>query len=161
MMWYGHTSGKEEVMTSCRSLRMLFSAALFLILFVPLATAAQAESSAAKGRTEVASCQRCGDGYCAPSCENERTCPADCRSTKRVAPAPAAPAPAAPAAASTARCGRCGDGQCVKSCGETAQSCPVDCGGGGEPSVASTPATESAKCPAIAVAEKPKAKAGK
>lgn len=25
-------------------------------------------------------------------------------------------------------CGRCGDGQCVKSCGETAQSCPRDCG---------------------------------
>jgi hypothetical protein len=25
-------------------------------------------------------------------------------------------------------CGRCGDGQCVKSCGETATSCPVDCG---------------------------------
>jgi hypothetical protein len=26
-------------------------------------------------------------------------------------------------------CGRCGDGQCVKSCGETATSCPRDCGG--------------------------------
>jgi hypothetical protein len=26
-------------------------------------------------------------------------------------------------------CGRCGDGQCVKSCGETATSCPKDCGG--------------------------------
>jgi hypothetical protein len=25
-------------------------------------------------------------------------------------------------------CGRCGDGQCVKSCGETATSCPADCG---------------------------------
>ncbi|HEX8852332.1 MAG TPA: hypothetical protein VF754_02535 [Pyrinomonadaceae bacterium] len=25
-------------------------------------------------------------------------------------------------------CGRCGDGQCVKSCGETATSCPRDCG---------------------------------
>lgn len=25
-------------------------------------------------------------------------------------------------------CGRCGDGQCVRSCGETAQSCPRDCG---------------------------------
>ena len=25
-----------------------------------------------------ASCQRCGDGYCARSCENAQTCPADC-----------------------------------------------------------------------------------
>lgn len=33
-------------------------------------------------------------------------------------------------------CGRCGDGQCVKSCGETAQSCPKDCGGVGVPSSA-------------------------
>ena len=26
-------------------------------------------------------------------------------------------------------CGKCGDGQCVKQCGETATSCPKDCGG--------------------------------
>lgn len=31
---------------------------------------------------------------------------------------------------SAGACGRCGDGQCVKSCGENAQSCPIDCGGG-------------------------------
>jgi hypothetical protein len=38
--------------------------------------------------------------------------------------------------AETARaCGRCGDGQCVKSCGETATSCPADCGGKPVPSV--------------------------
>ena len=33
------------------------------------------------GRTESegrAACQRCGDGFCARSCENERTCPQDC-----------------------------------------------------------------------------------
>jgi hypothetical protein len=32
------------------------------------------------GRVEqgAAACQRCGDGYCARSCENERTCPQDC-----------------------------------------------------------------------------------
>jgi hypothetical protein len=35
-----------------------------------------------------------------------------------------------------AACGRCGDGQCVKSCGETAQSCPKDCGSTGTSSVA-------------------------
>lgn len=23
-------------------------------------------------------CQRCGDGYCAKSCENAQTCPQDC-----------------------------------------------------------------------------------
>jgi len=28
-----------------------------------------------------------------------------------------------------AACGKCGDGQCVKQCGETAQTCPKDCGG--------------------------------
>lgn len=27
-----------------------------------------------------------------------------------------------------ARCGKCGDGQCVRQCGETPESCPVDCG---------------------------------
>jgi hypothetical protein len=128
---------------------MLFSLSLFLILFVPLVTATQPESTATKDRVEVASCQRCGDGYCAPSCENERTCPADCRSTKAPAVAPAAPvAPATPAAAGSARCGRCGDGQCVKSCGETTLSCPVDCGGGGEPSKASTSTDKPETCAA-------------
>lgn len=28
-------------------------------------------------------CQRCGDGFCARSCENERTCPQDCLQTRR------------------------------------------------------------------------------
>lgn len=27
---------------------------------------------------EAAACQRCGDGYCARSCENAQTCPKDC-----------------------------------------------------------------------------------
>lgn len=35
-------------------------------------------------------------------------------------------------------CGKCGDGRCVPQCGETATSCPVDCGGGGEPKAASS-----------------------
>jgi hypothetical protein len=30
-------------------------------------------------------------------------------------------------------CAKCGDGQCQKSCGETATTCPRDCGGGGVP----------------------------
>jgi hypothetical protein len=41
------------------------------------------------------------------------------------------PAPAelqcAPAAEENL-CGRCGDGYCAKQCGETATSCPKDCG---------------------------------
>jgi hypothetical protein len=28
-----------------------------------------------------------------------------------------------------AMCGKCGDGACVRQCGETATSCPADCGG--------------------------------
>lgn len=27
---------------------------------------------------EPSACQKCGDGFCARSCENERTCPQDC-----------------------------------------------------------------------------------
>ena len=27
-----------------------------------------------------------------------------------------------------AACGKCGDGYCAKQCGETAKSCPADCG---------------------------------
>jgi hypothetical protein len=45
-------------------------------------------------------------------------------------PLPLAAEPAECALSSTENlCGRCGDGQCVKSCGETATSCPADCGG--------------------------------
>ena len=27
---------------------------------------------------DAARCQRCGDGFCAKSCENAQTCPQDC-----------------------------------------------------------------------------------
>jgi hypothetical protein len=33
----------------------------------------------------AAACARCGDGVCARSCENERTCPADCKAVKSAA----------------------------------------------------------------------------
>ena len=42
-----------------------------------------------------------------------------------------APAPTFDAADSVAACGKCGDNYCNPRCGETATSCPRDCGGGG------------------------------
>ena len=30
------------------------------------------------GETTAGACQRCGDGYCARSCESATTCPKDC-----------------------------------------------------------------------------------
>lgn len=33
------------------------------------------------GETTAGACQKCGDGYCAPSCENKYTCPRDCGGT--------------------------------------------------------------------------------
>jgi hypothetical protein len=87
------------------------------LLAVALPVLAEETATQEQGKVAAAkSCQKCGDGYCAPSCENERTCPADCApQTKMAAPA-------------AARCGKCGDGQCVASCGENAQNCPQDCG---------------------------------
>lgn len=76
-------------------------------------------------------CQRCGDGYCAKSCENEISCPADCAPQPKVA---------------AARCGKCGDGQCVRQCGETAETCPLDCGG--SPSVSAPAPAKAADCAA-------------
>ncbi len=67
---------------------------------------------------------------------------ADAGKDRVAAAMPPAPVPAF----ATARCGRCGDGQCVKSCGETAQSCPVDCGGGGEPSAAGMATAQPTGC---------------
>lgn len=36
---------------------------------------------AISGETTAGACQRCGDGYCARSCENKYTCPQDCGGT--------------------------------------------------------------------------------
>ena len=33
------------------------------------------------GETTAGACQICGDGYCAPRCENKYTCPTDCGGT--------------------------------------------------------------------------------
>lgn len=35
---------------------------------------------------------------------------------------------ASPCDVQVAACGKCGDGYCARQCGETAQSCPKDCG---------------------------------
>jgi hypothetical protein len=43
------------------------------VLFVNSDTACALGVSVTAG-----ACQKCGDGYCARSCENERTCPRDC-----------------------------------------------------------------------------------
>ena len=37
-----------------------------------------AASAIEQGGEEASACQKCGDGICARSCENERTCPQDC-----------------------------------------------------------------------------------
>ena len=40
--------------------------------------AASAVDNGREPQQSAAYCQRCGDGYCARSCENAQTCPADC-----------------------------------------------------------------------------------
>ena len=47
------------------------------------------------------------------------------------------PAPTFDPADTVAACGKCGDNYCNPRCGETATSCPRDCGGGGPTTVAS------------------------
>ena len=116
----------------CRRLSLPLIAVCLLMFTLPLLAEEAAASPQAQeqGKVTAASCARCGDGVCARSCENERTCPADCAPQTKVA---------APAAA---RCGKCGDGQCVASCGETAQTCPRDCG---VPSTSATAQCDEAK----------------
>jgi uncharacterized low-complexity protein len=51
--------------------------------------------------------------------------------TASAAPSVAVPGPAsakACATEATAACGKCGDQRCSPQCGETAQTCPKDCG---------------------------------
>ncbi len=119
-----------------RKLSVLF--AVCLLLALPLAAEPPATDAApapaGQASAVAAACARCGDGYCARSCENERTCPADC----------------APQTVAAVRCGKCGDGTCVPQCGETALSCPVDCGGS---ETSSATETKPAKCEPAKTAE--------
>jgi len=100
-------------------------------------TAANAPATAEQGTAVASRCQRCGDGYCARSCENEVTCPADCAPQTKVA---------------AARCGKCGDGQCVRQCGETPESCPADCG---YTEVSTSASTKADECTADKSADPP------
>lgn len=111
-----------------RSLAVVLGGLVFIALAAVSLPADPAGASASQptAQSVAAACARCGDGVCARSCENERTCPADC-----------APQPAA---VTKARCGKCGDGSCVPQCGETSQSCPADCGGTPVPAAAGTSA---------------------
>jgi hypothetical protein len=56
-------------------LRLTLIAVTFAAASIGLGVAAVDRSAESQGR---AACQRCGDGFCARSCENERTCPQDC-----------------------------------------------------------------------------------
>ena len=61
--------------------RVILIAATLAAASIGLGVAAVGTGSAdSDGRTF---CQRCGDGFCARSCENERTCPQDCLQTRR------------------------------------------------------------------------------
>ena len=107
----------------CSKIRLVPLCLLLIALFALPVVADQAKSDPPKNETTAAAapateqptavssrCQRCGDGYCARSCENEFTCPADC----------------APKTAAATRCARCGDGVCARSC-ENENTCPADC----------------------------------
>ena len=51
---------------------------LALVASIGLGAVNAIDKSRAKDSQERTACQRCGDGICARSCDNERTCPQDC-----------------------------------------------------------------------------------
>ena len=60
-------------------LRATLIAVAFAAVSIGFGAASAVEKScSAPQQGAAASCQRCGDGYCARSCENAQTCPADC-----------------------------------------------------------------------------------
>jgi hypothetical protein len=59
-------------------------ATLIAVAFGVVSIGFGAASAVDNSRGESAAfCQRCGDGYCARSCENAQTCPADCGGTTK------------------------------------------------------------------------------
>lgn len=61
-----------------RYLRATLIAVAFVVVSIGFGPASTADKSRGEPQQEAASCQRCGDGYCARSCENAQTCPQDC-----------------------------------------------------------------------------------
>jgi hypothetical protein len=59
-------------------LRATLIAVAFAAVSIGFRAASTADKSSVEQQQGAASCQRCGDGYCARSCENAQTCPADC-----------------------------------------------------------------------------------
>lgn len=49
-----------------------------LVAFMGLGAAYGVNQNRAGEPQDKSFCQICGDGFCARSCENERTCPRDC-----------------------------------------------------------------------------------
>ena len=62
---------------------MKYVKATLIALALAVATAGIGAAGATDtySEQEAARCQRCGDGYCAKSCENAQTCPQDCGGT--------------------------------------------------------------------------------
>ena len=59
-------------------LRATLIAVAFAVVSIGFGAASAVDNSRGGPEQRDASCQRCGDGYCARSCENAQTCPADC-----------------------------------------------------------------------------------
>lgn len=59
-------------------LRATLIAVAFAAVSIGFGAAGAVDKSRGEPQQSAASCQRCGDGYCARSCENAQTCPADC-----------------------------------------------------------------------------------
>ena len=59
-------------------LRATLIAVAFAAVSIGFGAASTTDKSTVERQQSAASCQRCGDGYCARSCENAQTCPADC-----------------------------------------------------------------------------------
>lgn len=57
-------------------LRATLIAVAFAVATVAFGAASAIDRS--HEQQKAAACQRCGDGYCARSCENAQTCPQDC-----------------------------------------------------------------------------------
>ena len=59
-------------------LRATLIAVALAVVSIGFGAASELGISRGESQRGAVSCQRCGDGYCARSCENAQTCPADC-----------------------------------------------------------------------------------